>query len=113
AGGLFGGSDNNDKQTVTQVNNPYPAAKPGLDLFYKNLINTYKQGGLKQSPFPGQTVAPTSPETAQSWNMIAQRAQQGSPLNTAASSFIQQRLDPSSLTSDSPGLQSVIDQSRQ
>lgn len=110
---IFGGGNDEHQQTTTTSAQPYAAAKPGLDLYYKNLINTYKGGGLQQSPFPGQTVAPTAPETAQSWQMTADRANAGSPLNTAASSFIQSRLDPSYLTSDSPGLQSVIDQSRQ
>lgn len=111
--GIFGGGDSNKKQTVTQVNNPYPAARPGMDLFYKSATDAFKNGQLLQTPFPGQTVAPVSPETSQAWTSIANRAQAGSPLNGMSSDYVSRVLDPSYLTSDSPGLQSVIDRGRQ
>jgi hypothetical protein len=110
--GLFGGGDDNKNQTVTQVNNPYPAAKPVMNKFYGDLLKTYNQGGLRQNPFPGQTVAPTSPETAQSWNMISDRANAGSPLLGMSEDWVKSRLDPNFLTSDSPGFQAVLDKSR-
>lgn len=110
---IFGGGEDGESGTTTTVNNPYPAAKPGLDLFYKNLIDAYKGGQLRQTPFTGQTVAPISPETAQSWQMISDRANAGAPLNAAASELVLSRLAPGYLTSDSPGLQSVIDRARQ
>lgn len=113
-GGIFGGGgDKTKKVTTTNVPSPYPAARPGYDLFYKNLIDAYKAGGLNQAPYPGQTVAGAAPETAQAWQGIASRAASGSPLNAAAGGYIQRLLDPSYLTSDSPGLSSVIDLSRQ
>ncbi len=111
-GGIFGGGDSK-KQTVTNVSQPYPAAKPGMDLFFKDLTNTYKAGGLRQSPYPGQTVAPVSPETAQAWSGIAGRAQAGSPLNAMSADYVSRVLNPDYLTSDSPGLSSVIDRARQ
>lgn len=79
----------------------------------KDLDKLYKAGGLRVNPYPGQTVAPTSPETQQAWAGTAQRAQAGSPLNQASSSYLLNVLNPNYLMSDSPGLQSVIDQSRQ
>jgi hypothetical protein len=79
----------------------------------KDLDKLYKAGGLRVNPYPGQTVAPTAPETQQAWAGTAQRAQAGSPLNQASASYLMNVLNPGYLTSDSPGLQSVIDQSRQ
>jgi hypothetical protein len=112
--GLFGGGDDNTKkQTSVTSNSPYPAFKPGLDVLGKDILSTYKAGGLRQNPFPGQTVAGTAPETAQSWNMIAQRAQQGSPLVGMSGDWVKSRLDPNFLNSDTPGFQAVLDRSRQ
>lgn len=110
---IFGDDDSGKKQTSTTTSSPYPAAKPGMDLFYKDLGNAYKGGALNLRPFPGQTVAPVAPETAAAWQGTSDRAMAGSPLNAAAGSYIQRTLDPGYLTSDSPGLSSVIDRSRQ
>jgi hypothetical protein len=112
-GGLFGGGDDTKKQTSTTTGSPYPAAKPGLDLFYKNLTNAYKAGDLRQTPYMGETVAPVAPETSQAWTGIANRASAGSPLNTMSADYVSRVLNPDYLNSDSPGLQSVIDRSRQ
>lgn len=111
--GIFGGGDDNKKQTVTQVSSPYPAARPGMDLFFKSATDAFKNGQLRQTPFPGETVAPVSPETAQGWQAIAARAQAGSPLTTAAGDYVSRVLSPDYLTSDTPGLQALIDKGRQ
>ena len=110
-GGIFGGSSNKTQKTTTE-NKPYPAAEPGLNQFYGDALKAYQSGALNLKPYPGQTVAPVSPETAQYWQGTADRATAGSPLNAAAGSYLQRVLDPSYLTSDSPGLQAVLDQSR-
>lgn len=111
---IFGGGDDKPKNTTsTTVASPYPAAKPGLDRFYRDLLKSYQGGALFQSPYPGQSVAPPSPETAAAWQGTTSRAMAGSPLNAAAGGYIQRTLDPNYLMSDSPGLASVIDRSRQ
>lgn len=111
--GIFGGGDDNKTQKVVNTSEPYPQAKPLYNEFLKNLQTAYQSGALYQKPFPGQTVAPTSPETAQAWQGTADRAMAGSDLNRAAQSQIMSRLDPNYLLSDSPGLKSIIDNARQ
>ncbi len=111
--GIFGGNEKTKNQTSTTTVNPYPAAKPGLDQFYGDLLKTYQQGGLYQSPYMGDTVAPVSPETAQAWQGTSDRATAGSDLNRASQSQIMARLDPNYLSTQSPELQAIIDQGRQ
>ncbi len=113
-GGIFGSNEPKTKNvTSSTVPTPYPAAKPGWDEYFKQVQGAFKGGALNLSPYPGQTVAPVSGETAGGWNQIAQQAGQGSPLLPAANNWVQSRLDPSFLTSQSPELQAVIDQARQ
>lgn len=113
--GLFGNGGGTKTKNVTQstVPTPYPAAKPGWDEYFKQIQGAFKSGALNLKPWEGQSVAPTSPETAQGWAAIAQRAQDGSPLLGQANQWVSSRLDPSFLTSQSPELQAIIDQSRQ
>lgn len=112
--GIFGGGDSGSKtQKVVNTSEPYPQAKPLYNEFLQRLQQTFQKGGLKQSPFPGQTVAPTAPETAQAWQGTTDRALAGSDLNRASQSQIMARLDPNYLTTQSPELQAIIDQARQ
>lgn len=111
-GGIFGGGDEPKQQTSTTTNNPYPAAKPGMDLFYKDLTNAYKGGALNLKPWMGDSVAPSSPETLAAWQGTADRAQAGSPLIDQSGAYLSRVLDPNYLFSDSPGLSSVLDAAR-
>src|SRR5688572_23669563 len=108
----MGKDSGSDTQTTTQTSAPWG---PQAQRYTKNLFPRVDQllnsGGLRINPYPGQTVAPTSDETANAWTGIAQRATAGSPLNTAAGQYISSVLDPKYLTSDSTGLSSVLDQS--
>lgn len=113
-GSLFGGGGTKTKNvTQSTVPTPYPAAKPGWNEYFKQVQNAFKSGALNLRPWEGQSVAPTSPETAQGWQAIAQRATEGSPLTGQAQQWVSSRLDPSFLTSQSPELQAIIDASRQ
>jgi hypothetical protein len=89
---------------------------PQADRYRTGLADLDKlraAGALRINPYPGQTVADTAPETGQAWAGIANRATAGSPLNRMSADYVSRVLDPSYLTSDSAGLQSVIDQARQ
>jgi hypothetical protein len=112
-GSIFGGGSKPKNQTTSTEVKPYKAAEPGLNQFYGDALKAYQGGNLNLAPYPGQSVAPVSPETAQYWQGTSDRAMAGSPLNAAAGQYVQSRLDPNYLTSDSPGLQSVLDRSRQ
>lgn len=78
-------------QNVSQTTNPPAYAAPYLGeaatrsqwQFYDDLDRQY---------YPGQTVVDHSAETQQALGGITQRAQQGSGVNQAASSFAQNRL---------------------
>jgi hypothetical protein len=106
----MGKDSGNDTQTTTQTSAPWG---PQAQRYTKNLFPRVDQllnsGGLRINPYPGQTVAPTSDETANAWTGIANRAQSGSPLNQMSSDYVKRTLDPNYLMSDSPGLSSVLD----
>jgi hypothetical protein len=99
-------------QTVTQSNSPWSAQVPLWKTSYERLNDLYKSGGLRINPYPGQTVAPTSPETGQAWNMIAGRAQAGSPLNNLSKGYVSDVLGGMYLGQDAPGFSSVLDRTR-
>jgi hypothetical protein len=108
------GKDSGSDTVQTQSSSaPWGPQAKRYQTALADLDKLYKSGGLRVNPYPGQTVAPTSPETQQAWAGTAQRATAGSPLNQASGSYLMNVLRPEYLTSDSPGLQSVIDQSRQ
>ena len=100
-------------QKVVQTSAPWKPQATRWQQSLADLDKLYNAGALHINPYPGQTVAPASPETQQAWSGTAQRALAGSPLNDASSAYVSRILDPSYLGSDSPGLQSVIDAARQ
>jgi hypothetical protein len=114
ASGVMSKGGGDDTQEVKQTSTPWgPQATRYSGTLFPRVDQLLKSGGLRINPYPGQTVAPTAPETAQAWQGTAARAQAGSPLNQASSSYLLNVLRPEYLTSDSPGLSSVIDQARQ
>lgn len=98
-----------DTQQVKSVQQPWGPQGQRWEQSLRDLDRLRSTGGLRVNPYPGQTVAPLSGETEGAWTGTAQRAQDGSPLNAAAGQHISRLLDPSFLTSDSPGLSSVLD----
>lgn len=99
----------NDTQEVKNTTTPWGPQATRYQTALADLDQLRNSGALRINPYPGQTVAPTAPETAGFWSGTAQRAQAGSPLNAAAGQYVQNVLNPGYLTSDSPGLSSVLD----
>lgn len=83
----FDSGSSSKKQTTTQVNSPYPAAQPNLDLGLSDALKGYKGGNFNFEYFPTNTVAPTSKETQAAWKMGADRAMAGSPTLKAAEDY--------------------------
>jgi hypothetical protein len=109
---MSGGGGGSKTQTVAESNTPWSAQVPLWKTSYQRLNNLYKSGALRTTPYPGQTVAPTSPETGQAWNMISNRAQAGSPLNTLSKGYVSDVLGGRYLGQDAPGFSSVLDRTR-
>lgn len=109
---MSGGGGGSKTQTVTESNTPWSAQVPLWKTSYQRLNDLYKSGALRVDPYPGQTVAPTSPETGQAWNMISNRAQAGSPLNTLAKGYASDVLGGRYLGQDAPGFSSALDRTR-
>jgi hypothetical protein len=109
---MSGGGGGSKTQTVTQSNTPWSAQVPLWNTSYQRLNNLYKSGGLRINPYPGQTVAPTSPETGQAWDMIANRAQAGSPLTSLSKGYVGDVLGGKYLGQDAPGFAAVLGRAR-
>src|SRR5688572_14543440 len=109
---MSGGGGGSKTQTVTETNTPWSAQVPLWKTSYERLNDLYKTGALRINPYPGQTVAPTSPETGQAWNMMANRAQAGSPLNALSKGYVGDVLSGRYLGQDAPGFSSVLDRTR-
>lgn len=109
---MSGGGGGSKTQTVTQSNAPWSAQVPLWKTSYQRLNDLYKAGALNVSPYPGQTVAPTSPETNQAWTMIVNRAQAGSPLSNLSQGYLSDVLSGKYLGQDAPGFGSILDRTR-
>jgi hypothetical protein len=109
---MSGGGGGSKTQTVAESNTPWSEQVPLWKTSYQRLNDLYKSGALRVNPYPGQTVAPTSPETGQAWNMISNRAQAGSPLNTLTKNYVSDVLGGKYLGQDAPGFSSVLDRTR-
>jgi hypothetical protein len=99
-------------QKVTESHTPWPEQIPLWKTSYDRLNNLYKSGSLRIDPYPGKTVAPISPETGKAWNMVARRAQAGSPLNDLSKGYIGDVLRGKYLGQEAPGFSSVLDRTR-
>jgi hypothetical protein len=109
---MSGGGGGSKTQTVTESSVPWAAQVPLWETSYRRLNDLYKSGGLRIDPYPGQTVAPTSPETGEAWAMIANRAQAGSPLSASSRGYLGDVLAGKYLGQDAPGIASVLDRTR-
>jgi hypothetical protein len=107
----MGKDSGSDTQQTTQTSAPWGPQAKRWQTALGDLDKLRSSGALRINPYPGQTVAPTSDETANAWTGIANRAQSGSPLNQMSGDYVKRTLDPNYLMSDSPGLQSVLDSS--
>lgn len=109
---MSGGGGSSKPQETTVTDTPWSEQIPLWRTSYQRLNDLYAAGGLRVNPYPGQTVAPLSPETGQAWGMIADRAQAGSPLNAAAKEYYGDVLGGKYLGQDAPGFASILDRTR-
>lgn len=102
-----GDSGKSKSQNTVQTSAPYGPAQPGINKGLEDAFNLYKSGGLKYNYFPTSTVAPTSQETADSWQMTADRARAGSPNIAAAQAY-----DTKLLNGDFSALNPILNSTR-
>jgi hypothetical protein len=94
-----GGGNSGGTQTTVQKSDPWAGQQPYLSEIYG------KADVLENTPmkfFPGQTFANFSPETQQALQMQTQRAQQGSPLTSAAQGELTKTLSGDYLSQGNP-----------
>lgn len=104
--------DKPKQQTSTNVSAPWAPSQPLLKETIGDATDLYKSGGLNYSYFPGQTVAPKTQETVDSWNMTADRARSGSPLTGQAKDYFSSVARGDYVNAEAPGFQSILDRTR-
>jgi len=87
-------------QTTTQESTPWEGQQPYLKDLFKQAQDMFNAG--PQEYYPGQTVAPFSPQTQMGMDMMTNRALEGSPQQDALGNYIsgtlgQQNLDPNAV----------------
>lgn len=87
------GSDST-QSTVKQ--GPPDYLKPNIQQLSADAKALYNRGG--PNPYPVSTVANSSPETLQGWQSTAARAVNGSPVNSAADSYLTNTINGGFLT---------------
>ena len=97
---------------TTSSSQPWAEQIPLYKKSFQDLNNLKASGGLRINPFPGQTQAGAAPETAQAWQAITQRAQDGSPVLQGANDLMQRTIAGEFLNADVPGLAHIKDQAR-
>lgn len=97
-------------QTQTTNNAPWKGQIPYLDTLFKGAKNLYDQGPRQY--YPGETYAGMSPVSQTALEGITQRGLEGSPLNKASSSYLQDVLGGKYLNQQSPGWDAVANAAR-
>ncbi len=87
-------------QTSTQESTPWEGQQPFLEDLFSQGQQLYQQG--PQQYYPGQTVAPFSPQTMMGMDLMTQRALGGSPQQSMFGNYLmnqlgQQNIDPNAL----------------
>jgi hypothetical protein len=87
-------------QTSTQTSTPWEGQQPYLTDLFSQAQQLYGAGGPQY--FPGQTVAPFSPQTQMGMDLTTQRALGGDPSmqgfgNYLSNTFNQQQMDPNQI----------------
>lgn len=83
----MGGGGN---QTTKQTSTPWEGQQPYLEDLFQQAQGLY-QGGPQQY-YPGQTVAPFSPQTMMAMDMMTNRAMSGSPQMDAMGGYLNSQL---------------------
>lgn len=101
------GQNNKTKTKQTQVAEPWAPIKPYLTGAFGDAERMYQQGA--PGYFPGQTVAPMSGYTRQSFEGMANRAMNGNPLMGQSSSEVGRILSGDYLDpNNNPGFQGAL-----
>lgn len=101
------GQNNKTKTKSTQVAEPWAPIKPYLTGAFGDAERMYQQGA--PGFFPGQTVAPMSGYTRQSFEGMANRAMNGNPLMGQASGEVGRILSGDYLDpNNNPGFQGAL-----
>lgn len=100
-------------KTSTQESTPWEGQQPYLKDLFSQAQGLFDQG--PQQYFPGQTVAPFSPQTQMGMDATMQRAQGGSPQQDAMGNYLtgamgQQNMDPSQIFGRAMGAANGIPQ---
>ena len=104
--------DEPKQQTSTTTTTPWGPSQPLLKKTINRATNLFDSGGLRYRYFPGETVAPKTQETTDAWQMISDRARSGSPLVGQSKGYIGDVLSGKYLGAESPGLQGVLNRTR-
>lgn len=103
-------------QTATSEAAPWGGQQPYLQDVFREAQNVYYGGGPQY--YPGQTVAPFSPQSQMAMDMQTRRAMGGDPSqqgfgNWLTSTFGQQNVDPSQIQAGAAGAMGGIPQAQQ
>ena len=82
-------------QTSTQKSEPWSGQQPYLKDIYGEGQNLYQQGPLEY--YPGETVAPFSPQSQMGMDLMTQRALSGSPMEQPFGNYLQGTLGQQNL----------------
>jgi hypothetical protein len=106
------GGGSGKTQTQTTNNAPWQPQQAPLKQAIGTATNYFNNGTLAaaNTPYQGQTVASLAPETQQAWAATAQRATNGSPLNTQNNSYLNDVLSGKYLNAGNPN-QAALNQS--
>jgi len=93
---MGGGTD-----TTTSQSSPWSGQQPYLSDVFRQAQGMFNSG-VGQQYYPGQTVAPFSPQSQQAFDMITNRALSGSPQERAFGGYLgntlnQQNIDPNAI----------------
>jgi hypothetical protein len=105
-GGGDGAQMQTGSTTTTTQTAPWSAQQPYLTFGFQKAQDLYNQGGPQY--FPDATVAPVAPETGQALDLLAQRAQAGSPVAAAAQNSDLATLNGNYLGAGNPYFQQMI-----
>ncbi len=102
------GSSKQKNQVATTSSAPWDPVQPGLKKGISDLDALYASGGFNIPRYQGQTLADTSPETAQGWGAIAKTA--NDPNNGVGSAL---KYNNAILGGDYAALQPMFDAARE
>lgn len=104
--GLGGSSKPSGSTTTVQNSDPWSAQQPYLTYGFQRAQDLYGRG--PQQYYPDSTVAPLSNYSNQAINLTANRAINGSPVQTAAQGFAQKNLTGGYYDSANPYLKDTL-----